>query len=160
MSDTSTGTPARLRHAMFVRHANPWSAWTRWASTPLVLVPVWTRRRSHAVLIAGWLTVNPVLFPEPADNRAWATRAMLGEERWILDHPRDVSMALSAVTSGVAVVALIAARRHHLRAAVIATGVQMALTLVYWELMARFFSRSQSSGETVHPGVHALSRAT
>ena len=140
MSDTSTGTPARLRHAMFVRHANPWSAWTRWASTPLVL--------------------TLVLCGKPVDTGVCATRAVLGEELWILDRPRDVSMALSAVTSGVAVVALIAARRHHLRAAVIATGVQMALTLVYWELMARFFSRSQSSRETVHPGVHALSRAT
>jgi Family of unknown function (DUF6653) len=161
VSDTSTGAVARLRHAMFVRHANPWSAWTRWASTPLVLVAVWTRRRSHAALVAGWLAANPVLFPEPADKRAWATCAMLGEERWILDRPRDVSVVLSAVTSGVAVVALIAARRHHLRATVIATGVQMALTLVYWELMARFFGRFQPSGESVHPrGAHALSRAT
>jgi choline-glycine betaine transporter len=128
---------------MFARHANPWSAWTRWASTPLVLIPVWTRRRSHAALVAGWLALNPVLFPKPADNRAWATRAMLGEERWILDPPRDVSMVISVVTSVVAVFALVAARRHHVRTAVIATGVQMALTLVYWELMARLFDRRQ-----------------
>ena len=128
---------------MFIRHSNPWSAWTRWASTPLVLIPVWTRRRSHAALVAGWLTVNPVLFAKPADNRAWATRAMLGEERWILDRPHDVSMVLSAATSAVAAFALIAARRHRLRATVIATGAQMALTLVYWELMARSFDRRQ-----------------
>lgn len=147
--DPSTGRVARLRHAMFVRHANPWSAWTRWASTPMVLIPVWTRRRSHAALVAGWLAVNPVLFLESADNRAWATRAMLGEERWILDRPRDVSMVLSALTSAVAVFALIAARRHHLRAAVIATGVQMVLTLLYRELMARSFSRLQSTCESV-----------
>ena len=68
---------------------------------------------------------------------------MLGEERWILDRPRDVSMVVSAATSAVAVRALIAARRHHLRAAVIATGIQMALTLVYWELMARSFDQRQ-----------------
>ena len=141
MADISTGTVARLRHAMFARHSNPWSAWTRWASTPLVLIPVWTRRRSHAALVAAWLGVNPVLFPKPVDDRAWATRAMLGEERWIVDRPRDVSMVLSAVTSAVAVFALMAARRHHLRAAVIATGIQMALTLVYWQMMARSFDR-------------------
>ena len=143
MSDTSKCTIARFRHAMFARHANPWSAWTRWASTPLVLIPVWTRRRSHAALVAGWLAVNPVLFPRPANNRGWATRAILGEERWILDRPRDVSMVVSAVTSAVAVRALIAARRHHLRAAVIATGIQMALTLVYWQLMTRSFDQRQ-----------------
>jgi hypothetical protein len=27
---------ARMRRAMFARHANPWSAWSRWTSTPLV----------------------------------------------------------------------------------------------------------------------------
>ena len=142
-NNTSTHIVARLRHAMIARHANPWSAWTRWASTPLVLIPVWTRRRRHAVLVAGWLAVNPVVFPKPVDDHAWATRAMLGEERWILDRPRDMSMALSLITSGVAVRAVIAARHHHLRSAVIATGIQMALTLVYWQLMARSYDRRQ-----------------
>lgn len=50
-------------------------------------------------------------------------------------------MVLSAVTSAVAVVALIAARRRHLRTAAIATPVQMTLTLVYWQLMARSCDR-------------------
>jgi hypothetical protein len=139
-------TVARLRHAMFARHANPWSAWTRWASTPLVLVPVWTRRRSHALLVAGWLAVNPVVFPKPVDDHAWATHAMLGEERWILDRPGDMSMALSLVTSGVAVGAVMAARRHHVRSAIVATGIQMALTLVYWQLMARSYGRRRLLG--------------
>ena len=39
---------ADLTHEVFARHSNPWSAWTRWLSTPLVLVPLWTRRWSHA----------------------------------------------------------------------------------------------------------------
>jgi hypothetical protein len=144
MGDASTGTVARLRHAMFERHSNPWSAWTRWASTPLVLVPVWTRRRRDAALVAGWLAVNPVLFPKPDHDRAWATRAMLGEEQWIVDRPRDASMVLSAVTGAISVGALVAAKRHHLRAAVVATAVQMALVLVYWELMARLFDQRRS----------------
>jgi hypothetical protein len=50
-------------------------------------------------------------------------------------------MVISAVTGAVSVGALVAARRHHLRTVVIATGVQMALTLVYWEMMARSFDR-------------------
>ncbi|MDT5323200.1 MAG: hypothetical protein QOF25_352 [Mycobacterium sp.] len=94
-------------------------------------------------MVAGWLAVNPVLFPKPAHDRGWATRAMLGEERWILDRPRDESMVISAVTGAVSVGALVAARRHHLRTAIIAAGVQMALTLVYWQLMARSFDRRQ-----------------
>ncbi len=130
-----------VRRAIFARHANPWSAWTRWVSTPLVLVPIWTRRWGHAVVIGFWLAVNPFVFGKPADERAWSTRAMLGEELWITRRPRDAAMVVSAVTSGVALSAVVAARRHRLLPALIATAVQMALTLVYWEQMVRYFER-------------------
>jgi hypothetical protein len=107
----------------------------------LVLVPIWTRRRGHAVLIGAWLLVNPVVFPKPADDRAWASRAMLGEELWIVDRPRDGSVVVSAITSLVAIFAMLAARRHRVLATVVTTAVQMALTLVYWHLMVRYFDR-------------------
>lgn len=77
------GSIARLRRAVFARHCHPCSAWTRWASTPLILVPAWTRRRSHAVWLAVWLAVNPFVFGKPRQLRAWSTRAMLCEELWI-----------------------------------------------------------------------------
>jgi hypothetical protein len=132
---------ARIRRAIFARHCNPWSAWTRWASAPLPLVPAWTRRWSHAALIALWLAVNPFVFGKPAHERAWSTRAMLGEELWISRRPRDAARLVSAVTSLAALSALVAARRRRLIPAVIATAVQMALTLVYWEQMVRYLDR-------------------
>jgi hypothetical protein len=128
---------------VFARHANPWSAWTRWASTPLVLVPVWTRRWNHALLLGSWLAVNPFVFGKPVHERAWSTRAMLGEELWITRRPRDAAMALSALTSAVWVGAVVAARRRRLIPAAVATVVQMALTLVYWEQMVRYFDRQR-----------------
>ena len=75
-SNPSGGGPtvARVRRAIFARHCNPWSAWTRWASTPLTLVPLWTRRWNHAALIALWFAVNPFVFGKPAHQRAWSTR--------------------------------------------------------------------------------------
>ena len=93
------------------------------------------------MLIALWLAVNPFVFGRPPHERAWSTRAMLGEELWISRRPRDAAMFVSAVTSAAALSALVAARRHRLIPAVIATAVQMALTLVYWELMVRYFDR-------------------
>lgn len=129
---------ARISRAVFARHANPWSAWTRWASTPLVLVPIWTRRRSHAWLVGLWLAANPVIFPKPRDNSQWATRAMLGEELWVADRPRDAATVVTAAASAAAVIGIVAARRHRLWPAAAATAVQMALTLGYWELMARY----------------------
>ena len=66
---------------------------------------------------------------------------MLGEELWISRRPRDAAMVISAVTSVAALSAVIAARRRRLIPAVIATTVQMALTLVYWQQMVRYFDR-------------------
>jgi hypothetical protein len=92
-------------------------------------------------LIALWLAVNPFVFGKPAHERAWSTRAMLGEELWISRRPRDAAMFVGAVTSVAALSAVIAARRHRLLPAMVATAVQMALTVVYWEQMARYFDR-------------------
>ena len=132
---------ARMRRAMFARHANPWSAWSRWASTPLVLLPVWTRRRSHALMAAIWFVLNPLIFPKINEEKSRATRAMLGEELWISARPRDGAAALSILTSLVAVVALAAAHRHRAILAAVATATQMVLTLVYWQQMVCYLER-------------------
>lgn len=66
---------------------------------------------------------------------------MLGEELWISRRPRDAAMAVSAASSAAALGALVAARRHRLRPALIAIAVQMALTLVYWQQMVRYLDR-------------------
>ncbi|ASX00990.1 hypothetical protein CKJ56_14595 [Mycobacterium intracellulare subsp. chimaera] len=107
----------------------------------MILVPAWTRRWSHAAWIALWLAANPFVFGTPAHHRAWSTRAMLGEERWISRRPRDAAALVSAATSAAALGAVLAARRHRLRPALIAVAVQMALTLVYWQQMVRYLER-------------------
>lgn len=134
---------AHIRRAIFARHSNPWSAWSRWASTPLVLLPVWTRKWSHAAAVGLWFAVNPVVFPEPVDKSNWATRAMLGEELWITRRPKDGAAVVSAATSAATVVAIVAARRRRLVAAAAATAVAMALTMVYWQQMVRYFDRGR-----------------
>jgi hypothetical protein len=114
----------------------------------LTLVPAWTRRWSHAVVLAVWLAVNPFVFGKPAHQRAWSTRAMLGEELWITRRPRDAAMFVSALTSVASLGAVFSARRCRLVPAAIATVVQMALTLVYWEQMVRYFDREYASEVT------------
>jgi hypothetical protein len=90
---------------------------------------------------SAWLAVNPVAFPKVTDDRNWATRAILGEELWITRRPRDTVTGLSVATSAVAVVAIVAARRHRPVLAAVATAVQMALTLLYWQQMVRYLGR-------------------
>lgn len=132
---------ARIRRTVFARHANPWSAWTRWATTPLILVPVWRRSWRDAAWISVWFALNPVIFGEPADQEAWSTRAMLGEEQWIVARPRDAALAVNLAGGVATAVALVSARRRRLLPTVIATAVAMTLTMGYWELMVRYFDR-------------------
>ncbi|SFQ17659.1 hypothetical protein SAMN05421810_10550 [Amycolatopsis arida] len=138
-----SSTLATLRRSVFARHSNPWSAWTRWLSAPLTLVPVWTRRWRHAAPVALWMVANAVVFPKPADDSAWATRAMLGEERWIVERPRDTAMAVNAASSMALLAALIAARRRRALPAAGATAVSMGLTMVYWKLMVDSYEASE-----------------
>jgi hypothetical protein len=132
---------------MFARHSSPLSAWTRWASTPLVLVPAWTRRPRDAAVVAAWLAVNPVVFPKPADDRAWATRAILGEELSVTSRTGDSVTGVTAATSLCALIAIVASARHRLTLAVVACALQMALTLVYWNRMACYWDRHRLQAE-------------
>ena len=45
------------------------------------------------------MAVNPVVFGKPAHERAWATRAVLGEEQWIAERPMDTAMAVDVAAT-------------------------------------------------------------
>ena len=110
-----------------------------------MLIPIWTRRSRDAALVVAWLAANPVIFPKPAHNRAWATRAILGEELWVTNRPRDTAAIVTGVTSLAAVGAIVASARRRPVSAAVACTIQMALTLVYWELMTRYWDRYRMS---------------
>ena len=75
---------ADLKHNVFARHSNPWSAWTRWLSTPLVLVPLWTRRWSHAAIVGAWMAGQPRDLPETGGRARLVHPG--GARRRTLDH--------------------------------------------------------------------------
>jgi hypothetical protein len=134
-----------LRRTVFARHSNPWSAWTRWASAPLVLVPVWRRSWRDAAMVGVWMALNPVVFGRPAHERAWATRAVLGEEQWIAERRVDTAMAVDVAATAAGLVAMAAARQRRAVPAAAATALEMALLMAYWELMARHYDRSRAA---------------
>ena len=131
------------KRAVFARHSNPWSAWTRWVTAPLLLVPMWRRSWRDAALVGAWMAVNPVLFGRPAHDRAWATRAVLGEELWIA-RPRGAALAVEIGATVAGLLAMDAARRHRARPAAVFTAAEMGLLMAYWELMARHYDRAQT----------------
>lgn len=83
--------------------------------------------------------MNPVIFPEPAGPPVWATKAILGEELWLTDHPRDVAVAVDAAATGAVLVGLFGAWHRRPITAAVGTGAAMVLLLGYWELMARYY---------------------
>ena len=95
----------------WLRHANPWSGWTRFATTlPLLIAAVWSRvwigwwAALPVALALAWIWANPRAFPPPSDFGRWTSRGVLGERVWL---ERD--------RSGVPA--------HHRRVAGVATGL-------------------------------------
>lgn len=132
----STSTLNRV----FVRHAHPISAWSRWASTPLVVVPLWYRRSWTALPIAAWMIINPIITPPATDDHAFATRAILGEEQWIADpiKRRDIIALNAAGTACLSVAGVAAWRRRPLPMAVAIAG-SMAVILMTWRSYADLY---------------------
>ncbi|MGX9353765.1 DUF6653 family protein [Roseobacteraceae bacterium S113] len=85
-----------MSDAVWRRHANPWSGWTRFSALPLFCLAVWSRVwigpwAWGAVAVAlAWVWLNPRLFSEPKRWDAWMTRGVMGE-RVFLEHRDQIA---------------------------------------------------------------------
>jgi hypothetical protein len=72
----------------WMRHANPWSVWTRFAVLPLLTLAIWTRdwigwwSLVPIALSIVFMMINPLLFKEARSTRNWASKAVFGERIW------------------------------------------------------------------------------
>jgi hypothetical protein len=72
----------------WVRHANPWSVWTRFAVLPLIALSIWSRDwigwwcLVPVALSLAFMMVNPLLFPKPRSTRHWTSKSVFGERVW------------------------------------------------------------------------------
>lgn len=95
MSDRSlTERAMGMSEAVWMRHANPWSGWTRMTIPPLFALAIWSRdwigwgAVGAVVLVCVWTWLNPRLFRAPAHLGAWMSQGVLGERIW-LDQRRN-----------------------------------------------------------------------
>ena len=102
---------------------------------------VWSRSWRHGALLGAWLIANPVVFPEPKDDSAWATRAMLREEMWIAERPLDRALALNIAATAFGLGGVWGAlRRSPLPTLMCAVG-QVAMLLAYWREMTLYYEQ-------------------
>ena len=81
-----------MNDAVWQRHANPLSVWTRLPILPLLALAIWSRVwigwacLIPVLALLAWTWLNPRAFPPPARTDSWASRAVMGERVW-LKHP-------------------------------------------------------------------------
>jgi len=73
----------------WLKHANPWSVWTRYSVLPLIVLAFWSRTWiGWWCLIPGitsfaWMFFNPIFFPKAKSTKNWASKAVLGERVYL-----------------------------------------------------------------------------
>lgn len=69
----------------WLKHANPWSVWTRYSVLPVIAIAFWSRvwvgwwSLCLVIPAIAWMFLNPVCFKKPKSTRNWASKAVLGE---------------------------------------------------------------------------------
>jgi len=80
----------------WLKHTNPWSVWTRFATLPFIVLAIWSRvwLGWYALVPFGilvvWILINPTFFRVPDTFDNWAAKAVLGERLWTRAKDRPV----------------------------------------------------------------------
>jgi hypothetical protein len=144
---TNSLLPAALTggtDALWQRHANPKSGWSRVATLPVLMYGVYARRPRLVAAALGFVVVNPVLFSPPEDADAWMTRVVLGERMYYRHRgsPGAVDL-LNYVNGPVTAYAVYAAYRRRPARTVLATALSMALKFLFVGFVARYYEANR-----------------
>ena len=136
-----------LKGDSWLRHANPWSVWTRFAVLPLLILAVWSRdwigwwSLAAVALVLVFMMVNPLLFRESGSTRSWASRSVFGEHIWsdrdTVELPRQfLDSRVPAVSTAIQVagVALLAYGLIELDLLTTVAGLVLTQTAKAWYL--------------------------
>jgi len=73
----------------WMKHANPWSVWTRYSVLPIIVLAFWSRiwlgwwHLIPAIISLAWMFFNPVFFKKPKSTMNWASKSVLGERVYL-----------------------------------------------------------------------------
>jgi hypothetical protein len=86
----------RLTDENWMKHANPWSIWTRYSVLPIIVLAFWSRVwigwwfLIPAIVSLAWMFLNPIFFKEAKSTKNWASKSVLGERVWLNRDKIDV----------------------------------------------------------------------
>ena len=134
-------------------HSNPASVWTAIASFPLVVLALY-RRDLRLLAVAASLTgITALAFSEPADDSAWATQVVRGEQVWLDRGLASSPLDLLVIVAGAPVIlgTFRAALRQRPLQTAIGTVLSILVMFVFFERMHRLYEQSTESqtGEQV-----------
>ena len=102
----------RLSGENWMRHASPWSVYTRYSVLPLIMLAFWSRIwlgwwcLIPVAVSLVWMFLNPVLFSKPKSTDNWASKAVLGERVWqdrdkvaIPEYHKTMPLILNVISS-------------------------------------------------------------
>lgn len=82
------GAAFKMNEETWMRHANPWSGWTRFTALPILVIAFWSRiwigwwALIPIAIGLIWTYVNPRIFKKPKSTNNWASKAVFGERIW------------------------------------------------------------------------------
>jgi hypothetical protein len=148
----------------WLRHANPWSVYTRIPIPLLLVAAIWSRSwigwwcLLPIGIVVVWTVVNPRVFPPPRSLDHWTSRAVLGETAWgrrstvpVPERHRVAPVVLSVISA--AGVPFLVWGLIVLDPWITAFGlvVQMAGKMWFLDRMALLYDDVSSAAEEVRP---------
>jgi len=100
-----------MNDAVWARHANPWSVYTRFTCLPLLVLAIYSRTWIGlwavplTALALFWIWYNPRAFAPARQWDTWAAHVTLGERIWI-DRRQDVPAHHAAWARGLSLAAV------------------------------------------------------
>jgi hypothetical protein len=79
----------KLDDKTWMKHANPWSVYTRTSALPLLIIAIWSRvwlgwwSLLFILIAIAWIWFNPRVFPEVKNTDNWASKGVFGERVWL-----------------------------------------------------------------------------
>lgn len=116
------------------------------ATYPALIVALYRRSWRQLVLTLLLVPLGVLPFRPARDDRAWATRVVLGEQVWMRERTlASREMLLTVGSVPVHLFTFASALRQHRVRTLLGVGASMALMLAFFELMANVYESSRPS---------------